>query len=690
MERTRQPAILNDAQQRRLSVTCRYIDKLLCEMEQALHSAESRSPFPRYVLDMMPAQMRVIEDHIGRLRSQLVRALDWQHMKADPPEIPVTRSMITDLGFIDIAIEELRPSYMRGCGAVPENAVDELNGVVHELRSLVQNMERYLRQDLGTDLESRLRKLEETGYDVGLLRCIEELVNRHGLVEFCPRIDSLASRLEDNNLEVALFGRVSSGKSSLLNALLSTDILPVGINPITAVPTRLQYGPTVQATVTYGYGRTEVVTVDELRNLVTELGNPGNSRNVARAMVQVPSSRLKQGIVLVDTPGLGSLAKRGGAETLAYLPSCDLALLLFDAGTTLNEEDVGTLRLLSEAAIPAILLLSKADLLADSDLRQVIEYIHGQLQRELGLKVTIHPVSSLPNQSALLDLFFERELLPRFNQARELRNASASRKIGTLRDAVAVALEATIEQKDRRGANLPADAQNIEERLRVVTGEVGEQRSVLDHAFFTLAETPDTILNQTAESALAWTQANSKAQVTPERIAEWLHESVRNFVEPIIERARNVSRHAIGTLQAVAREMGRSDMPEPSEAEALLRDIPRFESGALPEGINIAGWSFLGNGIVRGRIKSSLSKSIGPEFKQALHLYGQALSQWCHQYASRLTVLVNSYADAYRAQLQRSAESSNDHIDATRLQQDLSTLRNWTAKQHSGEMLHQG
>lgn len=690
MERTRQPATLNDAQQRRLSVTCRYIDKLLCEMEQSLHSAESRSPFPRYVLDMTPAQMRVIEDHIGRLRSQLLRALDWQQLKPDPPEIPVTRSAITDLGFIDIAIEELRPSYMRGCGEVPEDAVDELNGVVHELRSLVQNMERYLRQDLGADLESRLRKLEETGCDVGLLRCIEELANRHGFVEFRPRIDSLASRLEDDNLEVALFGRVSSGKSSLLNALLSTDILPVGINPITAVPTRLQYGPTVQATVTYGHGRAEVVTVDALRNLVTELGNPGNYRNVARTTVQVPSSRLKQGIVLVDTPGLGSLARRGGAETLAYLPSCDLALLLIDAGTTLNEEDVGTLRLLSEAAIPAILLLSKADLLADDDLRQVTDYIHDQLQRELGLKVRIHPVSSLPNQSELLDHFFEEELFPRFNQARNLRTASASRKIGALRDAVAVAFETTIEQHSRRGSDLSADAHSIEERLRVVTGEVGEQRSVLDHAFFTLGETPDAAFGRAAESALAWVQANSKAQVTPEQIAEWLHESVRNSVEPIIERARNVSRHAIDTLRVVAHEMDRSDRPEPSEADTLLRDIPRFELGMPQEGINLSAWMFLGNGVVRARIKNTLLKSIGAEVRHSLHLYGQALSQWCHQYVSKTVVLVNSHADAYRAHLQRIAGTSNEQVDVPRLEQDLATLRNWTAKEHSSEMLHQG
>ena len=54
---------------------------------------------------------------------------------------------------------------------------------------------------------------------MALLQVIEELVTRHGLVEFRSRIDLLASRLEDNNLEVAFFGQVSSGKSSLLNAL---------------------------------------------------------------------------------------------------------------------------------------------------------------------------------------------------------------------------------------------------------------------------------------------------------------------------------------------------------------------------------------------------------------------------------------------------------------------------------------
>ncbi len=673
------PGELNEAQQRHLLISCKYIDKLLGEIENALHSVTSQSPFPRYLLDVTPAQARVVEDHIRRFRSQLLRTLDWQRMKPEPPEIPVTRSIATDLAFIDIAIEELKPSYMRGCGTVPADAVDELNGVVHELRALAASMDRYLRQDLGANLETRLLKLEETGCDVGLLRRIEEVVSRHGFVEFRPRIDALLSRLEDDNLEVALFGRVSSGKSSLLNALLSTDALPVGINPITAVPTKLRYGATLRACVAYGDGREGTVTLEELAHLVTEQGNPGNLRNVARAVVEVPSPRLKQGIVLVDTPGLGSLARRGAAETLAYLPSCDLALLLVDAGTALSEEDIGTLRLLYEGGIPAIVLLSKADLLAEGDLHRVTGYIQQQLQAELGMKMEVHPVSSLASYSILLDHFFERELLPRFDQARALRNHSMARKIGALRESVAAAIETLLGQSLRRGQDHPAVAHDLEERLRLVAGAVGEQRTVLSRAFFELGERPETILNETADSALAWMRAGSKARLAPLKLAEWLHEAVWKSVERRIESFRGVSRSAILTLQAVAREMGRADMPAEEEVESLLRDMPRFELAPLPAAIHLSPWLFLGDSVLRAQIKKALRKSIGALLKQELHQYGAALSQWSGQLVSKIELLMNSYADAYRVQLQRIAGASHDAVDAPQLESDLALLKGWSA-----------
>lgn len=675
---TRRPGELNESQQRRLRVSCQYIDKMLADIDDILHTATSQSPFPRFTIDISPAQIRVLEDYTRRIRSQLVRTIAWQNMKPERPEIPATRAVLTNLTFVDITIEELKPSYMKGFGPVPEDAVGELNGVVHELRSLVAGMQGYLKQELGTSLETRLHHLEKTGHDVVLLRLLEQIATRNGLVEFRPRIDALTARLEDDSFEVALFGRVSSGKSSLLNALLGTSVLPVGINPITAVPTKLRFGVTLKAAVSYADGRNALVSIEEFRRLVSEQGNPGNLENVVRATVEVPSPRLRAGILLVDTPGLGSLAKRGALETLAYLPSCDLALLLIDAGATLNEEDIGTLRLLYEAGIPALILLSKSDLLAEGDLHRVISYIQQQVKQELGLDVVIHPVSALSNYSIMLDQFFERELVPRFEQARLLREASVRRKIGVLREAVTSALESSLTREKRSPlADNAMDMPELESALRIATGEVGEQSTALETAFRELGETPAVVLDLVAEQAALWAGSNSVSQIPPLQLAEWVHEAVWKLVQTPIERLRSVGDRAIESLQRIAREMRRMDVPAKEDFDILLRDMPRFELAALPDAIRVSHWKFLGEAVVRSGIKTSLRESVGPLLKDELYHYGIALSQWGGQVMRKLEGLVSSYADAYRVQIHRISGTSGNAVNVTQMEEDLSSLLHW-------------
>lgn len=671
---TRKAGELNEHQKTRLRITCQYIDKLLSDVADILHAATSPSPFPRYSVDITPAQIRILEDFIHRFREQLVKTIAWQGMKPEAPDIPATRAVLTNLAFVDIAVEELKPSYMRGSGPVPEDAVAELNGVVHELRSLITAMERYLKQELTTNLEKRLRRLEDAGLDVNLLRLIEQIVTRNGLVEFRPRIDSIAARLEDDSFELALFGRVSSGKSSMLNALLGTDVLPVGINPITAVPTKLRYGPELKAAVAYGDGRSEAVSVEELARLVTEQGNPGNLRNVVRALVEVPSPRLRQGVMLVDTPGLGSLAARGAAETLAYLPSCDLALLLIDAGATLSEEDIGTLRLLYEAGIPALLLLSKADLLAEGDLHRAISYIQEHIERALNLNLTVHPVSAVPRYSVLLDQFFERELLPRFDKARALREASVARKIGSLREAVIAAIESSLRRGKPAVSQALENVSELETQLRVVTGEVGEQRTALDHAFRRIAESPDQTLDAVVQQAGEWVRASSNTQIPSLRLSEWIHDATDQSVQQPISRLKAVGQHAVTSLQAIAREMGRNDAPSQNDFELLLRDLPRFELGGLPAPIQLNRLSLLGESVLRSRIRASLQKSIGSHLREELHLYGLAVSQWSEQVVRKLETLLSSYADAYRAQMDRAKGISNKVEDPRQMEADLELL----------------
>jgi len=667
---------LNEAQLRRLGVTCAYIDKLLCEVEQVLHETASTSPFPRHVVDVTPAQTRVLEDHIRRIREQLLRALAWQNITPAQPEIPATRSALTHLAFVDIAIEELKPSYMRGSGAVPEDVAEELNGVVHELRSVAQSMERYLRQELGTNLESRLTKLEHAGHAVALLQAIEAVVTRHGLVEFRSRIASLAARLEDNNLEVALFGRVSSGKSSLLNALLGTDVLPVGVNPITAVPTRLRHGECLHARVMFASGRNEEVSIDKFRNLVSETGNPGNQRNVTHALIEIPSVRLSRGIVLVDTPGLGSLARRGAAETMAYLPSCDLAILLIDAGVTLNDEDLGTLRLLYEGGIPSIVLLSKADLLADADLQRVATYIETQVESELGIKIHVQPVSALPNYSRLLDQFFEQHLLPRFNEARMLRQASVARKIGALRESVIAALETSL-QHGKRQALLVNDGNEIEVRLRHISGEIGEQRTRLDQAFLELGERPEIIVAELAELAADRICSGASSKIDSATLAEWTSETIQKQVDRALVNTGRALTDAVKGLRESANEIARSDMPTEEEAETLLRNVPRFEMASVPPPIGAVFWKWFGRKAATALARSSVRRELGESFKDELHRYGRALSQWGEHTSRRMQTFVGSYTDAYRAQLRRMNGQSVDATASPELESDLSRLRNW-------------
>ncbi len=677
--RKRFPGELNGPQRNRLLSTCQHIDKLLSSVEHILHETASESPFRTHIVDIAPAQTRVIEDYIRRLRRQLLRALEWQHMKPAKPEIPATRAVLTNLAFVDIAVEELRPHYMRGSGDVPEDATDELNGVVHELRSLVEEMERYLRQELSIDLESRLQKLEKTGYDLALLRRIEQIVTRQGLVEFRSRIASLAERLEDHNLEVAFFGRVSSGKSSLLNALLETDVLPVGVNPITAVPTKLRYGSKLRVEVTYGSGRSELIAVEQLADVVTERGNPGNLRNVVKTLVDVPSSRLQKGIVLVDTPGLGSLAKKGAAETLAYLPACDLALLLIDAGSTLNDEDIGTLRLLYEAGIPSLVLLSKADLLARGERQEAIAYVVEQIQSELGIMVQVHPVSCVPAESDLLERFFEEELLPRFGQAQTLREASVARKIGTLKDSVMAALDTILNRQSREAPEPAVDPAGLESQLRVATGEMGELGRNLSRAFLELGESSKAVMDSVVERGVGWYELHPGDAIAGRLLDEWIRDAVGERLNSQIGHVREVVERTVLSLQGVAEGLSNDEIPSAEELESGLRDLPRFELAELPGGVGAGGWRWLGRRAVRSALHRGLQENAGSMLQEALRRYGYALREWSDRAIARMDAVVRSYADTYRAQIHRMTGMEEQSKDRGQVQRDLESLRNWRA-----------
>jgi len=139
---------LNSNHARRLSITCRHIDKLLADMEGALCVAESKQAFPEHLLDVTPAERRRVEDYIARIRVQLGHILDGQGIERPEPSIPVSRSLHSALTFITIAAEELQPRYMRGYGEISSAAGVDLNRIAAELLDLTAEFDRYVTSEL--------------------------------------------------------------------------------------------------------------------------------------------------------------------------------------------------------------------------------------------------------------------------------------------------------------------------------------------------------------------------------------------------------------------------------------------------------------------------------------------------------------------------------------------------------------
>ena len=668
------PASFNEAQRLRFRVGCEYIDKLLREIEAILHSGEINSPFKRYIMDISPAQGRVVEDYIRRLRAQLLRALAWQGIEPSPPTIPATRSIKVHLNFVDIALADMRPRGMRGSGALSEATAAELIGILGELSSIAGDMMNYLTFDLQESLQQRVEKIAPEP-EASLLHRVEEVITKRGLVEFRPRFDLLLARSEDSTFEVAVFGRVSSGKSSFLNALLGVDLLPVGVNPITAVPTRIQHGETVKSRVQIGKRPLTDVSPERLRELISEAGNPGNQEGVRRAVLAVTSPRLSAGIVLVDTPGLGSLALAGARETLAYLPSCDVALVLVDISSTLTPEDVGTLRLLQEAGIPAIVLLSKADLVKPSERGAAISYVRDQLQNQLRLSHDVYPISSLATCATMIDDLYEQALEVRFRQAHELKAVSANNKLLHLRNDIVAVLQTRVERLGSARSMDISATDDMEKKLLEASAKLGALDRAVENSVLRLSVGVPAILERTGHQLAAVAKASQRSSIDMSEVRSVAQDLVQREVAELLATIERGTQELVGIVRRVGEMLKSSELPEEGEIAGSIRDAPRFELPVFSGTVDLGIWRFLGKTVVERRVTKMVRSAAEAKLKGELSVFGSALDSWSRRILRDLRFAVDSFANVYRATLQHVEGSEDPAAEIALIRQDIALLR---------------
>jgi GTPase SAR1 family protein len=199
------------------------------------------------------------------------------------------------------------------------------------------------------------------------------------------QLRGVIKNVQDDTFKVAVVGEYSSGKSSLLNVLLRlytpdgkrTDgLLPTAITPTTAVVTTLFYDQARSIEITLNDGEKRQVNSDQLNGFLTgptlrrkkypwSINTEENERiaeHIKHVRIGCVSPLLKEGVALIDTPGIGSINEYHAKITREFTAEVDAALFLVSVDPPMGEREMTFLQHIKSITDRCLFIQTKRDL----------------------------------------------------------------------------------------------------------------------------------------------------------------------------------------------------------------------------------------------------------------------------------------------------------------------------------------
>jgi GTPase SAR1 family protein len=228
----------------------------------------------------------------------------------------------------------------------------------------------------------------------GALGRLATLAEERGSVGVATGARDLAEKLSEERFTVVVAGEFKRGKTTFVNAFLGAEVLPTAVVPLTSVVTAVTWGPQAQAEVVFRDGRTEEVDAPDLRRYVTERENPGNRLGVDRAVLRYPSDELRDGVFVVDTPGVGSVYRHNTDVAYAFMPEADAAIFLTSADPPISAAERTFLETVRQEAARMFFVLNKVDYLSGPDREEATEFTRQVVEEAIGREVALYPLSA--------------------------------------------------------------------------------------------------------------------------------------------------------------------------------------------------------------------------------------------------------------------------------------------------------
>ncbi len=250
-----------------------------------------------------------------------------------------------------------------------------------------------------------------------LLQCMVEMLGIEN-IRGCA-CEELQDKIRSNTFNLVVVGQFKRGKTSLINALLGAELLPVSVVPLTSIVTIMTWGEALRIKVYFNDGKIAEIKPESLVEYVTEKGNPKNVKDIREVVLTYPSPYLKDGVRLIDTPGVGSIYEHNTDVAYQYLPKSDAALFLLSVDQPMSRAELDFLKDVKEYSNKIFFVLNKADYLRENDLKESIEFSRNGLKEAMGSEVKLFPVSArlaLEGTAAKSGELMEKSRLPLFSK----------------------------------------------------------------------------------------------------------------------------------------------------------------------------------------------------------------------------------------------------------------------------------
>ncbi len=211
------------------------------------------------------------------------------------------------------------------------------------------------------------------------------------------KLKELRNDIQNDFYTVVVLGEFKRGKSTFVNALLGTSLLPMDILPETATINAIMYRdtPTVQVVLQDGSIEKGEPTAEYLKRFSAR--QDGNEAEKVRYIkIGYPSELLKNRVILVDTPGVSDLDEQRCDVTYEFIPKANAVIFLLDANSPLKktEKDFIEERLLPQNISNILFLLNKYDSVDEEEDEELIEETSARLSNAFQREIPVYPVSA--------------------------------------------------------------------------------------------------------------------------------------------------------------------------------------------------------------------------------------------------------------------------------------------------------